>query len=181
MTPLDKKQARKAMIQKRFSLDEETFLALNASIRQTLEETEAFQKAHKIAIYVSYKHEVDTRELMKDHFSDKDFYVPRIDKDDRMRFYHIHSFDDLAPGFFGVDEPMTNEELDEPDLIIVPLLLFDEKRNRVGYGKGYYDYYMKESKALKVGVAYSFQQVETTEPHPLDVPLDLIITEKGII
>lgn len=181
MIPLDKKQARKAMITKRFSYDEETLLAYSAQINETLEQLESFQKARKIAVYVSYKHEVDTRKLIDKHFSDKEIYVPRIDQDDRMRFYKIDSWDDLAPGFFGVDEPQTNKELDEADVIIVPLLLFDHNHNRVGYGKGYYDYYMKNSHALKIGVAYSFQEIEDTQPHALDVPLDFIITEKGIV
>lgn len=179
---MDKKQLRKDMIQKRLSLSDERFSSLNKKIQEKLETLDTFRKAKKIAIYVSYRHEADTRDLMEKHFQDKVLAVPRIENKE-MNFYVIHSFDELKKGYFGVDEPVT-DILMKPgdiDLIIVPLLLFDRKRNRVGYGAGFYDRYMKDLKIPKIGIAYSFQEVADTQGHALDIPLDLIITDKEII
>lgn len=179
---MDKRQLRKDMIQKRLSLSDERFSSLNKKIQERLETLDAFLKAKKIAIYVSYRHEADTRALMKRHFDDKLLAVPRIENKE-MNFYVIHSLNELEKGYFGVDEPVTQTLMkpDDLDLIIVPLLLFDRKRNRVGYGAGYYDRYMKDLTIPKIGIAYSFQEVADTQPHALDIPLDLIITDKEII
>lgn len=179
---MDKKQLRKDMIQKRLSLSDERFSSYCQRINETLEQTSAFQNARNISIYVSYRHEADTRELMQKHFDDKVFGVPRIE-DQTMNFYQIHSLDELAKGYFGVDEPVTNHLMQpsEFDLVIVPLLMFDANHNRIGYGAGFYDHFLKDLHVPKIGLAFSFQQIEDTKPHPLDVPLDAIITEKGII
>ena len=67
------------------------------------------------------------------------------------------------------------------DVIIVPLLGFDEKRNRLGHGGGYYDRFMKDCKALKIGVAYSVQKVNQIMTDDNDVALDMIITEKEVL
>jgi 5-formyltetrahydrofolate cyclo-ligase len=67
------------------------------------------------------------------------------------------------------------------DVIIVPLLGFDEKRNRLGHGGGYYDRFMKDCKALKIGVAYSVQKVDQIMTDDNDVALDMIITEKEVL
>ena len=66
------------------------------------------------------------------------------------------------------------------DVIIVPLLGFDEKRNRLGHGKGYYDRFLKDLKALKIGVAFEAQKLDAVCIDEHDIPLDLIITEKEV-
>ena len=66
------------------------------------------------------------------------------------------------------------------DVIIVPLLGFDDKQNRLGHGKGYYDRFLKDCKALKIGVAFSVQKLDEVLTDENDVPLDMIITEKEV-
>ena len=90
--------------------------------------------------------------------------------------------DDLKEGAFHILEPSTNEHMDVKDLdvIVVPLLMFDANHNRIGYGRGFYDRCLKKTNALAVGLAFDFQEVENTYPHSLDVPLNYIITQKGV-
>ena len=176
--PLD----RKKMIKKRLSLDEETFLSYSKRIAFNLENLPEFKKAKKIGFYFSYRHEVDTHELIRKYLTRKEIYVPRCIGEE-LDFQRIHSMEDLKEGAFHILEPTTQEHISagDLDLIIVPLLMFDKHHNRVGYGKGFYDRCLKKTQALTIGLAFDFQEVENTHPHSFDVPLDYIITQKGVI
>ena len=87
---------------------------------------------------------------------------------------------------FGTLEPLnTNKEM-TPDLIMVPLVAFDKKLNRIGYGKGYYDRILQKISNLKrkkifLGIAYSFQKCRRIPVNKHDFRLDYIFTEQGII
>ena len=67
------------------------------------------------------------------------------------------------------------------DLIIVPGIAFDERCNRCGFGKGYYDRLLSESKAVKIGLCYDFQVVDELECDEYDIAMDMVITERRII
>ena len=87
---------------------------------------------------------------------------------------------------FGILEPKNTNKEFVPDLIIVPLVAFDSKLNRIGYGKGYYDRSLKKIKKIKknvicIGVANSFQKCKKIPINKHDYKLDYIFTERGII
>ena len=69
------------------------------------------------------------------------------------------------------------------DVVIVPGCAFDLHRNRMGYGAGYYDRFLKliSDNCLKVGVAFDFQVMDEIPCDELDIPMDIIITEDKII
>lgn len=170
------------MIKKRLSLDEETFLSYSDAIASHLSHFSPFKQAQKIGFYISYRHEADTRRLIEHYQSLKEIYVPKC-VGEELDFQRIYSFEDLEEGAFHILEPTTNIHIDVKDLdvIIVPLLMFDKHHNRIGYGKGFYDRALKNTNAITIGLAFDFQEVEDTHPHPLDVPLDYIITQKGVL
>jgi len=90
----------------------------------------------------------------------------------------------FAENEFGITEPIGNEIIpaDEIDLVLVPLLAIDKKGHRVGYGKGYYDRFLKDCKqdCIKVGVSY-FEPVDNIDDAAeFDVPLDFCITPERI-
>ena len=87
---------------------------------------------------------------------------------------------------FGTLEPNKSNKEVFPDLILVPLVVFDNYLNRIGYGKGYYDRSIKKIKKIKkktvsLGIAYSFQKFNKIPVNKHDVKLDYILTERGII
>lgn len=87
--------------------------------------------------------------------------------------------------FFGIMEPPEKAPVINPSLIIVPLLAFDRKGFRLGYGGGFYDRTLAllstNSDNLVVGIGYSFQEIKQV-PHDLnDAKLDAIVTEKEVI
>ena len=169
------------MLNKRFALEDEAFVSYNESIYETLTSLDVFKQAKTIGVYVSYKHEVDTRRLIENYAKEKTICVPKIEKG-KMNFYRISSLDELKPGYFGVDEPESIHFIEpgDLDLMLVPLLAFDHNYFRIGYGKGFYDAYMKDADYYKLGLAYSFQEIEDTHPHPLDIALDAVLTEEGL-
>ena len=94
--------------------------------------------------------------------------------------------DPLYVNNYGILEPDTNNKDMIPDLILVPLVAFDKRLNRIGYGKGYYDKALIKIKKIKkkmitIGVAYSFQQCDKVPINKYDYKLDYIFTERGII
>ena len=63
--------------------------------------------------------------------------------------------------------------------MIVPIVAFDDRLYRIGYGKGYYDHFLKVLDVIKIGVAFDCQRVNQIERDENDIKLDLIITEKN--
>ena len=101
-----------------------------------------------------------------------------------MDFY-LWTFNDLLKlNKLGIPEPEKIKKV-IPELILVPLVAFDKKLFRIGYGGGYYDRYIEKylikKNILKVGVAYSFQKINKVPINKFDKKLDIIITEKYIL
>jgi 5-formyltetrahydrofolate cyclo-ligase len=91
----------------------------------------------------------------------------------------------LASGVWGIREPMPDAPAVDPDILIVPLLAFDRRGHRLGYGAGYYDMTLAALRAKKpvvaIGIGYAAQEVETVPTTPRDEGLDLVLTERETI
>lgn len=91
----------------------------------------------------------------------------------------------LVTGVFGVAVPAPGVPEHDPDILIVPLLAFDRRGHRMGYGAGFYDRTLatlkQRSPILAVGVGYAEQEVEEVPTGSHDVPLDLVVTDREII
>ena len=101
-----------------------------------------------------------------------------------MNFFSWKKNEVLFVNEFGMLEP-AKTQIKIPDVMLVPLLAFDENKYRLGYGKGFYDHFLnkylkKFKKILTVGVAFSFQRHHKLPNNRNDVKLDFIITENGI-
>jgi 5-formyltetrahydrofolate cyclo-ligase len=86
---------------------------------------------------------------------------------------------------WGIREPMPDAPEVAPDILIVPLLCFDRRGHRVGYGAGYYDMTIAALRAMKpvvaVGIAFAAQEIDSVPITPTDARLDLVLTEKEVI
>ena len=101
-----------------------------------------------------------------------------------MHFFSWKKKEVLYVNKFGMLEP-SKIKAKIPDIMLVPILAFDNNKYRLGYGKGYYDRYLNKylkqfKNILTVGVAFSFQRHHKLPIKQNDVKLDFIITEKGI-
>jgi len=87
-----------------------------------------------------------------------------------------------APGRYAIPEPEPGAEVVQPDLVLVPLLAFDRRGHRLGYGAGWFDRTLDALRALKpvtaIGLAWAAQEVERVPTDPWDQPLDGIVTER---
>ena len=135
--------------------------------------------------YYPSNYEIDDLDIL-DLLHKKNFKVslPIIKKDNQMNFYSWSSNDPLKINKFGIPEPVSSEIL-YPDILFVPLVAYDSSLNRLGYGGGYYDRYMKKLEKIKqvtkIGLAFSFQKVSSIPINQYDKRLDFIITEKEIL
>ena len=93
--------------------------------------------------------------------------------------------DRLAAGVWGIREPKPDAPEVFPDILLVPLLAFDRRGHRLGYGAGYYDMTITALRARKtvvaVGIAYAAQEVAEVPTTPRDARLDLVLTENEVI
>ena len=120
--------------------------------------------------------------------SKKNFRIvlPVIKSSNAMSFKSWVFKEPLYVNKFGILEPKNSKKKVIPDLIMVPLVAFDNRLNRIGYGKGYYDRSLKKTNKIKknaisLGIAYSFQKCQKIPTNKHDFKLDYIFTEKGII
>ena len=112
------------------------------------------------------------------------FLRPIINDKYSMHFCEWKNKDVLNVNKYGILEPLKSKPI-TPNIILVPLLAFDKFKNRLGYGKGFYDKFLNKkdknkSKITSIGVAFSFQKYHKLPVSKKDVKLDYILTEKGI-
>ena len=135
--------------------------------------------------YFPVNYEVDDLEILKE-FAKKNYQIslPVIKKKFDMDFYKWSFNDPLKINQYGIPEP-NSKKLIYPDIILVPLVAFDNNLNRLGYGGGYYDRAIKKlsgkKKFLKIGLAFSFQKVNNVPITKYDKKLDYIVTDKYIL
>ncbi len=129
-----------------------------------------FYLAEIFLAFVSYGSEIDTTEILSEALKKgKKVFVPKVCGED-MFFYRITCLEELTVGYKGILEPEGNTECFEYDpaqadkvLMLMPGAVFDSKRNRIGYGKGFYDRYLAHKEALQlrtIAVGYQCQMVE---------------------
>ena len=180
-----KELIRKKYILKRkknfFQINENFFDLLKILIKKKLK-----NKNLDISIFYPSNFEVNILKILDiKYFKKFNFYLPVIEKNNMMNFYSWKKHDILFINKFGVLEPAKLYKI-VPNLILVPLLAFDNNKNRLGYGKGFYDKYLnkyikKHKKILTVGVAFSFQKYHKIPVNDKDFKLDHILTDKGLI
>lgn len=111
----------------------------------------------------------------------KTILLPRVEKDGLVAV-KFTSWSATFPGAFGIPEPAGAKiSPEEIEAVIVPGLVFDAQGYRLGYGKGYYDRFLKllPSTTFICGVCYEFQVVDDIFPHCGDIPVHWIVTEKS--
>ena len=130
--------------------------------------------------------EVNTLKLFETKFVNKlEILLPVLNENNMMHFYQWKKNDVLKINQFGMLEPALLSKHIVPDIMLVPLLAYDSKYNRLGYGGGFYDRYInkyirKRKNILTIGIAFSFQKHHKIPVFNNDVKLNYILTEKGI-
>lgn len=153
---------------------------LESKIRNYILNNNKVLESNNILIYISKDLEVDTKVLINDLWKlNKNIYVPKVENN-IINFYNINSFNDLVIGSYNILEPITNikYKYNKNDCIIVPGLLFDKNNNRLGYGGGYYDRFLKDNNLYKIGICFSHFIIDKLPNEKYDIKMDEVITER---
>ena len=135
--------------------------------------------------YYPSNYEIDDLEIL-DLLERKNFKIslPVIRKNNQMDFFKWSNNDPLKINKFGIPEPISSKKF-HPDILLVPLVGYDNDLNRLGYGGGFYDRYIEKiekiKKVIKIGLAFSCQKIKNMPLSKYDKKLDYIITEKEIL
>jgi 5-formyltetrahydrofolate cyclo-ligase len=97
-----------------------------------------------------------------------------------LEYHRVPDGEMLAPGTFGIHEPLETWPRAHPAILMVPLLAFDSAGRRLGYGGGFYDRTLALLNVPAVGIAYAGQEVSSIPSLPHDRTLDMVLTEQGV-
>lgn len=174
-----KKTLRKKFISERNSLAIDYRNSSTNTIFATLEEQNFFESSEKIFIYVGFGSEITTETFIKKWINKKQIFVPKIENG-KMNLIRLKSWDELAPGHFGVLEPTSSDYYEgKIDLVVTPSIVFDNNGYRLGYGKGYYDkYFSSREYDISVGLSYHKLLQDNVPKEDHDIKVDVIITEE---
>lgn len=185
-----KKELRKEIIAARMSQSDEVVAEKSALIIDKVKHLPEFQKADLVMFYLDFRKEVATGELIKYALDNgKRVVIPITDtKNIRLIPSELRDFpDDLTSGTWGILEPKPDRvrpvDAGEIDFVIVPGVSFDDKGNRLGYGGGFYDRFLRQLKpdASFAALAFEMQMKDDVCPEPHDYPVHYVVTEDRVI
>ena len=141
-------------------------------------------KLISVSLYYPANYEVNILKLFKlIQLTKIKTLLPVVKNRNTMNFVEWRYLEPLKVNNFGMLEPYFQGKPIIPDVILLPLLAFDSRNNRLGYGKGFYDKYLskflKKKNIITIGVAFSFQKYNKLPVSKLDIKLDYTLTEKN--
>jgi 5-formyltetrahydrofolate cyclo-ligase len=182
----DKKEIRKEIFRQLREQAPSLRRDRSRKVQEALLSSREFLESKLIMTYVSLPAEVDTRYFIEEALKrGKRIAAPCIDKEsETIIASELSSIDDLAKGPYGIYEPKGGAAraipLKEINLVVVPGIAFDKRNYRLGRGKGYYDKFLADedlSSSSKIGLAFSFQIVDSLPLAPHDMPVSRVITD----
>ncbi len=140
---------------------------------------------YHLFLSISEKKEIDTSYILSIlQGKDKNIVLPKIADDQTLKHFLLTDSTVIKHNNWGVPEPLDGIEvpITKIDVVFIPLLAFDTKGNRVGYGKGFYDIFLKECNpdVIKIGLSLFEAEESIDDIAPDDVPLDYCITPNKV-
>lgn len=188
---MNKAELRKIYLQKRQALSEAEYAQLNFQLYQQFFANIdlSFIKVIHTFLPVASKHEPDTWliiDRLRREFPHIRISIPKTDtRQNTLENFYFEGLHQLVTTAWGIQEPRHGipTETEKIDLVLVPLLAFDKAGQRVGYGKGFYDRFLKDCKpdCIKVGLSFFEAEEKLEDTTELDVSLDLCVTPAGIV
>lgn len=168
-----------------FGVRRPLFEAANAAQAGYLSEVLAGYRGVPLSGFMPIRTEIDPRPAMTEASAYGPVGVPVIDAADTpLRFARWTPQTEMLPGAFGAMIPAAPAFF-EPEIVIVPLLAFDRQGGRLGYGGGFYDRTLellrRKRATMAIGFAFAGQEMADIPLEGTDQPLDLIVTETGVI
>jgi 5-formyltetrahydrofolate cyclo-ligase len=186
----DREALRQKILGARDGLSDKVRQAKSISVMQNFWTLLGMQQWSTLFIYVNFRSEVETLELIKKCINrDIRVAVPLVEAS-AVRMIPLlikNPEQDLVPGYYNIPEPDPKKSLrlepGEIDAAVIPGSVFDIHGGRLGYGGGYYDRFLLNDapQAKRIGLAFELQVVDNVPLEPHDQPLDILITEERIV
>lgn len=186
----DREALRQKILGARDGLSDKVRQAKSISVMQNFWTLLGMQQWSTLFIYVNFRSEVETLELIKKCINrDIRVAVPLVEAS-AVHMIPLLIKDpeqDLVPGYYNIPEPDPKKSLrlepGEIDAAVIPGSVFDIHGGRLGYGGGYYDRFLLNDapQAKRIGLAFELQVVDNVPLEPHDQPLDILITEERIV
>ncbi|MCB5186648.1 5-formyltetrahydrofolate cyclo-ligase [Methylobacillus caricis] len=180
---MNRAQLRKELIQKRISLEKPDFRELNDAITMHFHAKFDWLHGRKVGLYWPIMGEFDSIPLMMElHQAGCSISLPTIEeKNAPLAFKKWHPNVLMGKGPLAIHYPL-DTAYEQPEILIIPLVGFDSKGYRLGYGAGYYDrtLHSLNPTPITIGIGFELNQVDSIAPHSLDVRMEFILTEKGL-
>jgi 5-formyltetrahydrofolate cyclo-ligase len=173
-----KSDLRRVAREKRLTLARADFAAQIARYAETLQ----IPKGAIVGGYHALPEEADPA-LLLERLVELGCHIafPRVaGKGSPLEFHRVPDGEVLAPGAFGIHEPLDIWPRAVPALLLVPLLAFDPSGHRLGYGGGFYDRTLALLEVPAIGIAYAGQEIASIPHQPHDRTLDMVLTEHGV-
>ncbi|MDO6854458.1 5-formyltetrahydrofolate cyclo-ligase [Cellulophaga lytica] len=140
---------------------------------------------YHIFLSIEEKKEIDTSTILTIlQGKDKHVILPKMNADNTLTNFLLTDNTVIKKNNFNVPEPVGGIEIlpNKIDVVFVPLLAFDKKGNRIGYGKGFYDAFLKDCKpnVLKIGLSFFEAEEQITDVYESDIPLNYCVTPQQI-
>ncbi len=177
-----RRELRRLAITRREALTATARSALTTRLERHLESVLANLAPSVVGFCWPFRGEPDLRRLMADWAEEGPGRIAALpvvlDRERPLMFRPWTPATVLAPDRHGIPHPPAGEPV-APDLVLVPLNVFDAAGYRLGYGGGYFDRTLAELGAIAVGVGFELARTPTVFPQPHDRPMDWIVTEAG--
>ena len=184
----DRDELRAALLAERARLDAADVARASAAVARRVADLPELAHAVRIAAYRAVRGEIDCDPIVQWAWqSGRRVYLPVTQPPRTMTFARWRHDDSFVTSRFGIDEPVPTARrvaVERLDVVLVPLVAFDDNGTRLGHGAGYYDAAfafrrgLRRARPLLVGLAHAFQQVDHIDRREWDVPLDIIVTER---
>lgn len=178
---MDKGSIRKHIKHLKSLLSETEKHEFSKAVFFKIEQLPIFKTAQRVLLYNSLPDELPTKDVIDRWGLSKQIFLPRVNGLELEILPYLNG--QLSVGAYNIEEPTGNDiyDINAIDTIIVPAVAFDPSGNRVGRGKGYYDKLLARTDALKIGVVYDFQIVDTINSEPHDIKMDIIVSPQQTI
>ena len=178
----EKANLRRFLLDNRDAISFDLIKIASKQIHKNLKKLRVFNETGSVASYYPIGSEVKTQEIMQEILSDgKTLSLPKVKGED-LEFRKVTDFGNLEKAGFGIMEPKERCSIVEDiDVILVPTVAITRNGVRLGYGYGYYDRFLKKTKAKTIALTYAKQIVRHIPFSDDDVKVDWIVTESECI
>ncbi|MDO5014884.1 MAG: 5-formyltetrahydrofolate cyclo-ligase [Clostridia bacterium] len=180
MNCLSKSDYRTKAMETRRKMSKSQIIKFSNQMAERLFSLKEYREAKRVFSYYSVNKEINTTVINKRILQDgKKLAFPVCVENYNLEFHQIDDLTDLKPGILGIPIPKSDEILlpQAEDIMIMPGLVFSEKGQRIGYGKGYYDNYLQDKTIFKIALVYDSLLLKNIITQPYDIRADYIITQ----